>query len=361
MQYEHWLKTFGSLSKLFSESEKPYLEYRLVENLFCNIFGAKNVSRSDLAIDAIYENSSTGLLGINIKTFVYRPIAREKIAEFNAHHAQFTELLDKERIIRIAQLRNQRLQFVQENYQLSKLLYHCVVRNQNQIEINEYQINFIQTDNITVTEQTESSINFTDSHQSYSFVNAKSTLYTYFDCQKPLHRFNVQIVDNPFAEFEKHFGQQPLLQKIFLPLYSTRSHIKEVPVRSGLNQWNASGRERHYDEAYIPIPLWIHRVFKNFFPPIDKPFTLHLPDNRSILVKVCQDGGKALMSNPNKLLGEWLLRGFMKISYGQLVTYDLLKAVGVDSVIIEKYDDETFGIDFAPIDAYENFEEEHKK
>jgi hypothetical protein len=347
-----------------SNADQPYIEYRWVENLFCRVFGAKNVSRQDSAVDAIYKNRRMQV-GINIKTFVYREVAREKIAEFVADYPHFKDLPEKERIIEIARLRNQRLEFVQDTYQVSELLYHCIVRGHNQIHINEFSLDYINIDKITLTKPSKGSINFTDNKQIYSFVNSKNTLYRQFDCRKPLQRFDVQILADPFAKLADCFGLLPIPSdakprpKVYLPLYSTQSPIRKVSEKSGLNQWNASGRERNDDEAYIPIPIWIHRVFKDFFPPIDKPFQLFLSDDTSISVKVCQQGGKALMSNPNKLLGEWLLRGFMKISHGQLVTYEMLETLGVDSVVIEKYDDENFGIDFAPIDSYEDFKEEH--
>lgn len=36
--YEDYLKTVGSLSNLFSESNVPYLYYRLAEKVFCKAF-----------------------------------------------------------------------------------------------------------------------------------------------------------------------------------------------------------------------------------------------------------------------------------------------------------------------------------
>lgn len=38
--YFHYIKSVSSLSKLFSESDIPFLHYRLAKNLFCKAFNA---------------------------------------------------------------------------------------------------------------------------------------------------------------------------------------------------------------------------------------------------------------------------------------------------------------------------------
>lgn len=156
-----------------------------------------------------------------------------------------------------------------------------------------------------------------------------------------------------------------------MPLYSTR--LGKVAEGSGLNQWNAGGRLRHKDEAYIPIPKWIHEVFPMFFPySLEKyqiaknngrsyegpSFTLELPDGQGISAKVCQENGKALMSNPNSLLGKWLLRHVLQAPPGQLVTYDFLERLGIDSVLITKINKDYFRIDFAKLGSFAKFKKE---
>jgi hypothetical protein len=128
-------------------------------------------------------------------------------------------------------------------------------------------------------------------------------------------------------------------------------------LKSGLNQWSAGGRKRHPDEAYIPIPSWIHTEFKDFFPPRDQPFNLILPSKKIISAKLCQDNSKALMSNPNQDLGKWLLRKLLKLKEWELLTYKKLEEVGVDSVEITKIDSENFEIDFKKLGSFEEFAE----
>ena len=128
-----------------------------------------------------------------------------------------------------------------------------------------------------------------------------------------------------------------------------------VPERSQLNQWNAAGRDRDENEAYIPIPAWIHHKFPDFFPPRDISFNLKLPNGEVMSAKVCQDGGKALMSKHNKDLGKWLLRDVMNLKEGELLTYDRLKIIGLDSVVIYKESAEDYSINFTKIGSFESF------
>ena len=61
--------------------------------------------------------------------------------------------------------------------------------------------------------------------------------------------------------------------------------------------------------------------------------------------KICQDGGKALMSNPNKELGKWLLRDILHLKEGELLTMEKLNLFGFNNVVITKIDSENFKID----------------
>ena len=87
----------------------------------------------------------------------------------------------------------------------------------------------------------------------------------------------------------------------------------------------------------------------------DHPFELRLPDDSKIDAKVCQDGSKALMSNPNKDLGKWILRQVMNLAEGELLTYDRLEELGLDSVVIYKEAPSMYSIDFTPLGSYDEF------
>lgn len=155
---------------------------------------------------------------------------------------------------------------------------------------------------------------------------------------------SVDIIDNPLELLEQFFSQYKEgisdskkrlkgYDYVMLPLYSVRHGI--VPEKSGLNQWNAGGRKRDEDEVYIPVPIYINKNYPTFFPERDNNFTLLLPDGTALSAKICQDNNKALMSNPNKALGHWILRKLLKKKPGELVTMDDLNRFGFDSVCVE--------------------------
>jgi len=125
--------------------------------------------------------------------------------------------------------------------------------------------------------------------------------------------------------------------------------------KSGLNQWNAGGRKRDFGEVYIPIPAEIHKQFPNFFPERDQLFELKIPTGEVFSAKVCQDNSKALMTNPNKALSDWLLRKVFQVKEGELLTIEKMNELGFDSVIICKDINGNYQIDKAKLDSYEQF------
>lgn len=124
---------------------------------------------------------------------------------------------------------------------------------------------------------------------------------------------------------------------------------------SGLNQWNAGGRIRSFGEVYIPIPSSINKKYPNFFPKRDEIFDLRIPTGEILKAKVCQDNSKALMTNPNNALSEWLLRKTLKIGEGELATMERLIELDFDSVVIRKDSMNKFTIDKAPSNSFEQF------
>ena len=121
--YERLLKAVGSLSKLFSEAPEPYLAYRATENLFCKAFEAENLSRSDASADA-----SKNKIGFGLKTFLEgNGRTMQKVAEFNGDHALFKALEPEEKIRKIAELRNDRLETTKRIFSLDDITYHCIL------------------------------------------------------------------------------------------------------------------------------------------------------------------------------------------------------------------------------------------
>jgi len=346
--YEDYLKAMSSISTLFSDSSVPYIDYRIVENLFCRCFGAENLSRSCIAIDARLGNA-----GIGIKTFVNTPY--QKIAEFDKKR-DYTDTGDiHEDAVRISELRNERLEFSRDAYAIENFLYHYVIRHEGSLSIHECPMDSVNLDRIRITKNTPKGFDFTDGRNRYRYSRAKSTIYEYFDTKSPLHTFGVEFLENPADSILQMYSGEILLDSVpqeptlILPLYSTRGKV-HIPEKSGLNQWNAGGRARNYDEVYIPYPKEYRNKSIGFFPSRDTPFDLELPNGETISAKVCQDDGKAIMSNPNRDLGNWLLRDVLKLEQGEIVTLDMLDNLGINAVMFTKHANGKYSIDFTNVD-----------
>lgn len=354
-EYQNFLQIVGSLSNLFSDSNIPYLYYRVAEKIFCRAFDAEDLSRSDVSADA-KKNS----LGIGIKTFLRgNNKTFQKVAEFNADRKLYMNLSSKELITKISELRNNRIDFTEKLHSIENSIYHCIVRDNGVFKIFEEKMDKISIENIANIKENKSSITFDDGIHEYSFLLSKSTLTKRFNTNNFVSEFDINILKDPIIELQKCLNenkvllfQAPSYKTIFLPLYGRN---QTVFPKSGLNQWNAGGRNRHHDEVYIPVPIIIHKKFPNFFPGRDKPFILKFPDGEEVKAKICQENGKALMTQSNKKLGKLILRDGLKLKIGELATYDKLQLLGIDSVRIDKINENKYEINFAKNGSYEEF------
>lgn len=361
-EYEHFLKIAGCLSNLFSESEIPYLYYRVAEKVFCRAFDAEDLSRSDVSADA-----KKDVLGIGLKTFLANNNRTfQKVAEFNNDRKIYENLSPEKLIRKVSELRNARIEFTENAHALENSIYHCVIREKGKFMIFEEPMDKVDIANIKNIKERKGSIAFDDGKHDYSFLVSKSTLTKRFITEPVVYEFNVDILEDPLLELRKllektdlHFEKEAKIkQTIYLPLYGRNQTVFE---KSGLNQWNAGGRDRHPNEVYIPIPAEIHKNFPSFFPNQDTPFDLKLPNGKKMQSKICQDGGKALMSYSNRELGQWILRDVLKLKEGQILDYEKLQTIGIDSVRIDKISNSDFEINFSRIGSYEKFKSMFKK
>ncbi len=354
-EYEDFLKIAWSLSNLFSESTTPYLYYRVAEWVFCRAFGAEDLSRSDVSADA-----KKGTLWIGLKTFLIgNTNSFQKVAEFNSDKGLYSALTPQKMAIKIAELRNERIDFTKRAHGMDSAMYHCVVRDTGKFMIYEESMDLVKIENLRNVKLNKSSLIFDDGINEYSFLLSKNTLTKRFKTTPIIYDFDVKMLEDPLLELkgfinslELWVGENKIIGTIFLPLYGKNNTVFE---KSGLNQWNAGGRDRNPNEVYIPIPAEIHRQHPGFLPDRDTPFNLKLPNWRIMKSKVCQDGSKALMSYSNRELGEWILRDVLNLEEGELLTYKKLQTVWIDSVRIDKLSDWTFEINFANSGSYENF------
>jgi len=359
--YISYLKAVCSLSKLFSQSNIPFLYYRVAENIYCKTFGAENLSRDDLAYDA-----RLGNIGIGIKTFIDKKISNEKIAEFNAFSGQLRNIKGEELAIKLAELRNERIDFANRTYGINDAIYHCIARNEKSIKIFETNYDLVDTDNLKNIRIKNASIFFNDKKSEYSFNFSKSTLFKKFVTPDNAVEISIEILEDPLELILQLFNKQitisdkfviPGIDYVILPLYSlkeSKQNLKVVSDKSGLNQWNAGGRKRDVGEVYIPVPSIIHKKYPKFFPNRETIFYLHVPTGEILNAKLCQENSKALMTNPNNALSDWLLRKVLKLKERELLTYERLMLIGIDSVRITKINNRNYKIDFAKIDSFEN-------
>lgn len=408
--YKKMLTIIGNLTQLFSESDCPYLPYRAHENIFCKYLNAENLARQDCSADAKKDG-----IGVGLKTWMGQD--DQKVAEFGRLRETFAGLTGMDLVRTIAEYRNERIRVTKNLHGIDTMIYHIVKRVPGAMQILEHAFDYIDIENLSLIANRGNVNNtyFTDGHHTYHFSVSKNTLYMIFEDMALLDSFEVEIMDDPYS-FLMHlmYGedgveadpeaaeiiQQPetvRLPQVCLRLYSSRADGRKfVADKSGLNQWNGvrtSNRRRkdgtvvHVEtrrdpnELYIPYPAEDRRRTPNFFPPRDTDFRLRLPDGSVISAKVCQEAyrkmpaeqyealtaeeklvedyrrseGKAIMSNPNNVLGEWLLRNVFELPEGTVVTYDMLQRFGIDSVVFTKYGDLDYSVDFSEVGTYEEF------
>lgn len=350
---------------MFSESSVPFINYRIAENIFCRSFDAGNLSRSDTAFDANYNS-----VGVGLKTFVCSGnSSTEKVAEFNSLSRTLKDFKGKDLALKLGEFRNDRINLANRVYDIENSLYHIVARKEKELLLYETDYNIIDVANIHSVKDSKASLQFEDGNNLYSFNYSKSTLFRKFIIPQNAFRLPIDIIEDPYSLLLELFEENKNLKTatdklvkgknyVILPLYGIQKKEKFIFERSGLNQWNAYGRKRDFGEIYIPIPAELHRKYPNFFPKRDQDFNLQIPTGVIFNAKVCQENSKALMTNPNKALSDWLLRRVLKLKEGELATMEKLDKLGFDSVIITKDKNGDFKIDIMKTNTYKEFNNE---
>lgn len=405
--YQALLKAVASMSRLYSDNNKAFIHPRFVEKLYTHCSGAQDLSRRDMSFDALLRAD----IGVGVKTFITEnPLISksEKVAEFTRHASvgEFDNLDHYGKAIKSAELRNSRVNSDANEYSIdiNKSIYHCLVRTNNGALIHEEPYQLINTSGIIPTDVRGNEIKefitdvgghtyFSDGKSNYCFNRSKNVLYKKFDLSLfknseiiPLEIFddilervlnwtnfsvnqpNIQLPNNTFTEQNQIL--EPGMDYVVLPLYGTRYREKEVQPKSAINQWNAGGRERKFGESYILIPIVIHQRYPDFFPDRDVKFKVKLPNGNIISAKVCQENNKALMSDPNTALCDWLYNIIdltkeqtnKRFAEGRPYTYQDLKNVGKDSVKIIKVIDKEYQyeLETADLGSFDNFLDNNK-
>jgi len=379
--YERLVKSVGSLSKLFTDNNIPFLSSKFVEKLFIFTSASGDLARRDMSFDAKTIDGA----GVGVKTFGVTQLLgakTEKVAEFTADATKgiFASLNSEELAFTVASYRNARVLSDARIYgiDLARSFYHCLVRSADGCMIHEEPYQLIEVESLRVDKQSGATKNprFTDGNNVYSFSTAKNTLFKTFklDSHNNSPVIDVEMIDNVFELLLKGAlttgdfsiqDHQELTEApyVILPLFSTRTG--RVEAKSGINQWNAGGRAREFGEAYIPHPKEIREKYPHFFPPKDVSFQLRVPSGEIMSAKVCQQDGKAIMSNPNSALCDWLFRMIddspsvskARLSAGRPYTSEDLARVGKDSVKISLVDpkESLYELEPASLGSYERF------
>lgn len=392
-KYAELVKYVSNLSALFSDSSNAAIDSRFVEKLFCKLTQSRDISRKDVSFDAVHGIDA----GVGIKTFVAgagTATKTEKVAEFakDATAGVFQGLSNEERAHKVTELRNARVLSDTAEMGLNPDVgfYHCLVRRPEFAFVHEEPYQLIKSDELIPTNKFGKKIKsftldgvghvyFTDGVNDYTYNVSKNVLMKKFVLTAGFNSIQMPTPIN-FEIWEALLGatvtQEPYFDApkavevsedfVILPLYSTQSKDnKTVAPKSGINQWNAGGRERKFGEAYIPVPRQVHKISPDFFPEKDQTFTILLPSGSQIPAKICQQGSKALMSSPNTLICNWLFASIdgsiseseRRLGQHRPYSYSDLQLIGKDSVRVTRTPQgpAAYEISLAPIGAYEEF------
>ena len=401
-KYETYLKAVGALSGLFSDNPKPLINYRTAEKLFNLQSGAEDVGRQDSSFDSRILGAKSNATGIGVKTFTANSredSSTEKIAEFSK--PAFVHLLSKLRgkklALTVSEFRNKRVtsDAMQLGINLDKSYYHCVVRIPGAVILHEEPYALINVEKLYPTDSRgkkvpswpnhlDGHLYFGDGQNLYTFHRGKNVLHKRFDLSKSFtsQPIKIEILSDAFSRIVKVFGVAALpdlaseagnlgtppnseveTYRVVLPLYSPGKMV--VQASSGINNWNAGGRARKFGEAYIPIPSIVHKLRPGFFPPRDTKFVIALPNGEKISAKVCQQGSKALMSDPNTSLCFWLYElidgsqalAEKRFAKSKPYTYQDLLNIGKDAVAVSKSNspDVDFDLELVSLGSFEDF------
>ena len=400
-KYIKRLTILGILSGLFKDldgenGKKPYLHYRNHEISFIDSFEVQGITRKDSAFDVIVRINDNSI-GVGLKTWIHNSdYSNQKVAEFNKKSKELRELFDSnkdaELVYRISELRNSRIEDDKRLYETELDIYHFITRDNNFFYIIESNYEKIDIDNIRDIKKTDTSISFNDGNNSYLFNMSKSTLFKKFDAseRERILSLPIYIHTDPFSILENVFNNTdsikiPNLQLsesleldakeefIILPLYNDDTYLvnesSTFNASLGKPKTKGSNRPRPAYEAYAHIPVYIHYLYPYFFgfDALDRDsrnnsgFNLHLPNGEMIFAKITQDNGKSLQTNPQSILGKWLLFSIFGLKKYEKLTRNIIDEKEIDSIKVTKIDNQNFKVDVCNYLDYEKWKLEHKE
>ena len=119
----------------------------------------------------------------------------------------------------------------------------------------------------------------------------------------------------------------------------------EVPKTSGINWGQREGRDKN--QAYLAVPLSIHKKYPDFFPGKAEPFLMLTDDGESMICVMAQQNRKAIHTTENNsILGAYLRKRLGVPDKAFVHTEDVIN-YGKTFVRIYKIDAETYYMDFS--------------
>lgn len=107
---------------------------------------------------------------------------------------------------KVSLLRNNRITFAQNAYELDCAICHCVLRDEGKFSLFEEPMDLIVIDSIKLLPSKTSNIIFSDGLHEYNFNLSKSTLLKRFITDKMIYSFSVSILESPFHFLERNIG-----------------------------------------------------------------------------------------------------------------------------------------------------------
>lgn len=327
----------------------------------------------------------------------------------------------EEVVRKVAELRNERIMLDKRLYKTGDDVYHFITRDNDVMNIVETPYDLIDLDAIELVKSDGKTYSFKDKLHNYKFYTSKSVLLEEFDAsqgeiiaQIPIEQFEdpfelIRMIQLPVEEkkdiylgvgdlqqhtisqaivaegecsFVKEISKQSrndkIYQEVYLPLYQDKKEGRIVSPCSGINIRHSKSKSKGSNiprpeyEIEVRISKWIHYIFPKFFG-IDalneeeiknehlNEFDLILPDGRVLRGRIKQQGGKSLQTNPQGALGKWILKDVLGLENREVVTWELLNTLGIDSLKITKIDHKHFKITVAETGAYEKFKIDNRE
>lgn len=173
--------------------------------------------------------------------------------------------------------------------------------------------------------------------------------FAYYD---EISKRSIFCMENEVENYIRIYKKSPTQSYESVVITNEKDNSIEVPLitakgdvakSSGIN-WGQR-ENRNPDQAYIPLPAKISK--SGFFPLNKRHFTVITDDGQCFIMRVEQDGNKAITTpGDNSEIGNYL-RGRLSLDNGELVTRKHLDVYGRTSITFTKLDDEHFEMDFS--------------